>query len=94
MAIGLLTLSIHISGCTSLKEKRSQIKPYLSRLHKEFNISVAEISRLDSWHEAVISCVLVSNDRVFAQRALQEIVVFTESHFPNLQLQQHSIEII
>ncbi|OQY29775.1 MAG: hypothetical protein B6243_10930, partial [Anaerolineaceae bacterium 4572_5.2] len=39
MSLGLLTLHIQISGCSSLKEKRGRLKPLLARLHREFNVS-------------------------------------------------------
>ena len=48
MSLGLLTIHIHIPGCASLKEKRRRLKPLITRLHREFNISVAEIDLQDS----------------------------------------------
>jgi uncharacterized protein YlxP (DUF503 family) len=59
MAVGLLTLHFHLPGCASLKEKRSRIKPILARLHREFNVSAAELARQDAWQEAVLACALV-----------------------------------
>ncbi len=94
MAIGLLTLHILLSGCNSLKDKRSQIKPLLARLHKEFNISVAEIDRQDMWQESIIACVLVSNEGRFAQKALNQVLDYTQNNWPNIQIIQHRIEII
>ena len=35
MSLGLLTLQIQLPGCSSLKEKRSRLKPLLARLHAE-----------------------------------------------------------
>lgn len=94
MSIGLLTLHLQLPGVTSLKEKRSRIKPLLSRLHKEFNVSAAEIDRLDAWQETVIACALVSNDHGYTQRALQQVLDFTERTFPDLLVLDHRIELI
>jgi uncharacterized protein len=94
MQIGLLTLFIHIPGCKSLKEKRSRIKPLISRLHREFNISVAEVENLDSWHESTIACSIVSNENGFNQRGLQKVVDYCENYFPDLPIVNHRIEII
>ena len=94
MPIGLLTLQVHIPGCKSLKEKRSRLKPLLSRLHREFNISVAEVDRQDAWQEAVIACSLVSNDSSFAQRSLQTVARWMESNWPDLELRDERIELI
>ena len=94
MSIGILTLHLFRPGCTSLKEKRSRIKPALARLHREFNISVAEVERMDMWQEAVIACALVSNDRDYTQRALQSVKDFLSAHWPDLEILDFHIEII
>lgn len=93
MALGLLTLHLRIPGCTSLKEKRSRIKPLLARLHREFNVSAAEVGKNDSWHEAVVACALVSNDPQHTQRALQQVVNWLESSWPDLTLVEERIEL-
>lgn len=92
MSIGLLTLFFDLPGCMSLKEKRSRIKPLLARLHREFNVSAAEVDHLDRWQSAVVACVLVSNDAQHNQRVLQQVVTYLEQNFPDLLIQQHRIE--
>ena len=94
MTIGILTLHLFLPGCTSLKEKRSRIKPALARLHREFNISVAEVERMDMWQEAVIACALISNDRDYTQRALQSVKDFLSAHWPDLEILDFHVEII
>lgn len=94
MAIGILTLHLFLPGCSSLKEKRSRIKPVIHRLHREFNISVAEMDRQDMWKETVISCAQVSSDKALLQASLQKVTTFVEKSFPDLQLVQDQIEII
>lgn len=94
MSIGLLTLHLFLPGCTSLKEKRSLIKPILARLHREFNISVAEVERQDMWQEAVLACAMVSNDHDYTQRALQAVKDFLPGHWPDLEILEFHIELI
>ncbi len=94
MSIGLLTLHLQLPGVSSLKEKRSRIKPLLARLHKEFNVSAAEVDRQDAWQETVIACTLVSNDHGYTQRALQQVLAFTERTFPDMLIIEHHIELI
>ncbi|RPI28886.1 MAG: DUF503 domain-containing protein [Chloroflexota bacterium] len=94
MSIGLLTLHLFLPGCTSLKEKRSRIKPLLARLHREFNVSAAEMERLDSWQEAVVACALVSNDAAHTQRALQEIVRWVEASWHDVSVVNDTLEMI
>ena len=92
--LGLLTLRLHIPGCKSLKEKRSRLKPLLTRLRKEFNISVAEMDLHDIWQRTVIGCAVVSNDGAQAQRTLQTVAAWVESHWPDMTVVDEKIEII
>jgi len=94
MSIGLLTLHLRIPGCISLKEKRSRLKPLLARLHREFNLSIAEINHHDVWQEAVIACAVVSNDPNHNRRVLQQVVSWIESTWPDVTVFDDSIEII
>jgi uncharacterized protein len=94
MSIAVLSLHLHLPGCSSLKEKRSKVKPILSRLHKEFNVSAAEMDLQDVWQDTVIACVTISNDPNQNQRLMQQVVDFTERNWPDLSLVDHRIELI
>lgn len=94
MTIGVLTLLIHLPACSSLKEKRSRLKPLLSRLHKEFNISIAEVEHNDAWRAATLTCAVVSNDGSHARQVLQNVVRWIEVYWPDVQLENDEIEII
>ncbi|MFV1949772.1 MAG: DUF503 domain-containing protein [Anaerolineales bacterium] len=94
MAIGLLTLHLKIPMCSSLKDKRSQLKPLLNRLGREFNISVAELDFQDRWGETLIGCTYLSNDGAHTQRALQKIITWVEGNFPQFYIIQDRIELI
>jgi uncharacterized protein len=94
MSLGLLTIHLMLPNCSSLKEKRSRIKPILARLHKEFNVSASEIDKQDVWKESVIACAVVSNDAVHTQRVLQQIVGYVESHWPDLPVLNEQIELL
>jgi hypothetical protein len=93
MAIGLLTLHLNIPACASLKDKRRQIKPLISRLQQEFNISVAELDYQDKWSETLIGCTYLSNDGKHTQRSLQKIITWVENHFPQFYIIQDKIEL-
>ena len=94
MSIGVLTLHLHIPGCSSLKEKRSRIKPVLTRLHREFNVASAEMDLQDIWQSTIIGCATLSGDSSQNQRLLQQIVNFVEQNWPDLLIVDHSIELI
>jgi uncharacterized protein YlxP (DUF503 family) len=80
--------------CSSLKEKRSQLKPLLNKLGREFNISVAELDLQDRWDESLIGCVYLSNDSAHSQRSLQKILKWIERNYPHLYVISDRIELI
>ena len=92
--VGILTIHLHLPGCASLKEKRGRLKPLLNRLHREFNISVAEMDRQDMWQEAVIACALVNSDRAQIQRSLQRVEKWVKGNWPDGDVIVEKIEII
>lgn len=94
MAVGLLTIHLKIPLCSSLKEKRSQLKPLLHKLGREFNLSVAELDFQDRWGEALIGCTHLSNDGAQTQRVLQHVLNWIEKSYPHLDIVQERIELI
>ena len=94
MPVGILTLELSLPGCQSLKEKRRRIKPLISRLQREFNLSVAEMDHLDVWQSAEICCVVVSNNGVHAQKCLQSVVPWMETHRQDIIVLDERFEIL
>ena len=92
--IGTLTIHLHIPACTSLKEKRGHIKPLIARLHREFNVSVAEMDLQDKWQEAVIGCAMIGNDQAFLQSALQEVAKWAEGNWSDGDVWELKIELV
>jgi uncharacterized protein YlxP (DUF503 family) len=93
MAVAVLTIHLHLPGCSSLKDKRSRIKPILARLHKEFNLSTAEIDLQDQWREAVIACAIIGSDRVFLNNVLQKVLDYINRMWPDLPVIAENIEL-
>ena len=85
---------LYIHGSHSLKNKRSIIKPIIHRLHREFNISVSEIDKMDVWNEAILVCAHVSNDKNFSQSYIQRIKAFILKYINNIDLVDTKIEIL
>lgn len=92
--IATLTIHLHLPACASLKEKRGRIKPLISRLHREFNVSVAEMDLQDKWDEAVILCAMVGNEGAFLQSALQNVAKWVESNWTDGDVWSTKIQII
>lgn len=87
-------MHLSLPGCGSLKEKRGKIKPILSRLHREFNVSTAELNFQDVWQDTLIGCVTLSSDMAQNRRLLQQVLDFTERNWPDLLIIDHRVEMI
>jgi uncharacterized protein YlxP (DUF503 family) len=89
-----LTIRLHLPSCASLKEKRGRIKPLISRLHREFNVSVAEMDLQDKWQEAVIVGAMVGNDHTYLESALQTVAKWVEGHWTDGDIIDQKIEVV
>ena len=92
--LATLTIHLHLPACSSLKEKRGRIKPLIARLHREFNVSVAEMDLQDKWQEAVIACAMVGKGRGHLESALQNVAKWVEGHWTDGDVIEQKIEII
>ena len=92
--IGVLSFHLRIPGCNSLKEKRGQLKPLLHRLHREFNVSVAEMDLQDMWREAVVCCGMIGNDSAHLQSALEKVRRWVEANWSEGDVRDTNIEIL
>lgn len=92
--LATLTVHLHIPACSSLKEKRGYIKPLIARLHREFNVSVAEVGLQDMWQEAVIVCAMAGNERGFLESALQNVAKWIDGHWTDGDIIDQKIEVI
>jgi len=94
MVIGACTIELELPGVASLKEKRSVLKTLIARLHREFNISAAEVDMQDEWDATVLGISSVSNDAAHAQKWLQNVIEWIEKYRPDLEVVDHYVEII
>ena len=92
--LGVLTIHLHLPTCASLKEKRRRLKPLLSRLHRKFNISVAEIDLQDKWQESIIACAMVNSDKLYIERSLQSVAKWVEANWENGHVISKNLELI
>ncbi len=94
MAIGLLTLELYLPLNTSLKGKRSILKPLIARLRKDFNVSVCEADAQDMHSRAVLEVVCVSQNSAVAHRQLQHAANRVEDWRLDAQLVDYHIEML
>jgi len=66
----------------------------MARLHREFNVSVAEMGLQDKWDEAVIACAMVGNERAFLESALQNVAKWVEGNWSDGDVWNTKIEVL
>lgn len=74
MAVGLLTLELHLTEAQSLKDKRQVLRSLKDRLRAHFNVAVAELDFEDTWQRSVVGVVTVSNEEQHVEEALQKVL--------------------
>jgi uncharacterized protein YlxP (DUF503 family) len=94
MVIGACTIELYLPGVDSLKAKRSILKGLIARLHKEFNVSCAELDHHDLWQSALLGVAVISNDSAHVQRLLDNVVRWIERYRPDVSVIDHSVEVI
>jgi len=94
MAVGHLTLEFYLPMNSSLKGKRSIVKPLRAMLRRDYNVSVCESDAQDVLSRAVFEVVCVSQTGGLAQSQLQRIANRLEVYRPDAQLIDYYIELI
>jgi uncharacterized protein YlxP (DUF503 family) len=93
VTVGTLQLQLHIPGCRSLKEKRGVIRPLISRIRKDFNVSVAEVDKQDLHQSTSLAVSVVGTDGAFVNSVLSNVVKRVERE-RDCYLQDYSIELL
>jgi uncharacterized protein YlxP (DUF503 family) len=94
MHIGLCTIELQLPGNGSLKGKRSVIKSVITRVSREFNVSIAEVDAQDIWQRAVLAVACVSVSAAYAHGQLERVVQWIEDNRPDVVLLAYEIEML
>ncbi len=70
MVVGVRSWELHLAGCQTLKDKRRILKSLKDRLHRQFNVSAAEVDHQDSWQRSALACSVVTTERRHAEEVL------------------------
>jgi uncharacterized protein YlxP (DUF503 family) len=76
MFTGTAKICLYLQGVSTLKEKRMIVKSVIGRLKSRYNVSAAEVDRMDNKQMAVIGLAVVSNDRTFTISQMDTILNF------------------
>ena len=94
MHIGVCTIELRLPGNGSLKGKRSVVKSIVSRVSREFNVSIAEVDAQDVWQRAVLGVVCVSVSAGYVHGLLEKVVQWIENNRPDVVLLEYEIEML
>lgn len=73
MHIGVLQFVLLIRGSESIKDKRRVVRSVKDRLHREQQISVAEVAHLDSMHSAGMAAAVVAGSAARVKEVLDVV---------------------
>jgi len=93
MVVGILQIAIRVSGSRSLKDKRRVVSSLKDRLHREHQISVAEVDGLDSRTTAILGIAMAASDVRHCQSTLDRVL--DKIRFGrDYELTDHKLEIL
>jgi uncharacterized protein YlxP (DUF503 family) len=94
MHIGVCTIELRLPGNSSLKGKRKIIKSMVTRIGREYNVSIAEVDAQDIWQRAVLGVACVSSSSSYAHGLLERVVQWIEATRPDVELLEYQIELL
>ena len=78
MPVGVLILEIQLPYSHSLKDKRAVLLKVRDRRRARFNVAVAEMDHQDSWQQATLDVVSISNSQKLLESVLQRVLAESE----------------
>lgn len=90
--VGQLRLALAIRESWSLKDKRRVVRSLKDRLHRDFNVSVAEVDLLDERQAAVLGVAMAGSDARYVEGALAKIVDVVRAN-PGAELVDYEVEV-
>ena len=73
MPIARVTIDLHVTGCSSLKDKRRRLSKLRDKFGQKTHISVCESAHADALQRAQWSFVAIASSAKVVEQALTEI---------------------
>ena len=93
MVVGILQTELAIDWAVSLKDKRRIVSSLKNRLHREYQVSIAEVDQQDKHRLAVLGITMASNSVSHCQRVLDQVLKKL-SNAKDCVVSDHRIEIL
>ncbi len=94
MTVGLCRVWLRLPENHSLKEKRGVIKSLTARLHKKFNVAVAEVDAHDRWQMTCLGITCVTTSESHAHQMMASVVAFIQSERPDAEMVDYRTEVL
>jgi len=94
MHVGVCVIDLRLPGNGSLKGKRSVVKSMVTRITREFNVSVAEVDMQNVWQRAVLGVACVSSSASYAHGQLERVVQWIEEQRLDVELLDYEIDML
>ena len=78
ITVGLLTLRLYVPESRSLTDKRMILERFKTVLHRQFNVSIAEVGYQDQWQRSVVGVAGIGTDRRYVNGQLSQVVAWVE----------------
>ena len=93
MIVGICFIQLYIPGSRSLKNKRQVVKSLKDKIRLNFNVSIAEVDKLDMWQRADIGITCVSNSKKYIDGVFNKIIASIQKN-KSITLLDYSIDMI
>lgn len=91
MVTVVVSMLLELPQVGSLKEKRRILKSLLTKLRKDFNISIAEVDHNDQLRRALIGGAVVSNSSSYGHQVMSKVISRVETD-PQVVLADYRME--
>ena len=85
MHVLAISVELRLPGCTSLKEKRSKLRPIVGGIRHRHQLSVAETDFNDQWQRAALGVAVVSGSVTQATEVADRVERFVWSR-PDIEV--------
>jgi uncharacterized protein YlxP (DUF503 family) len=80
MTVATLRLDLRFTHCTTARDKRRQMQAIMDRLHRSFNVSVADAGSDETADSAVLVVAAVGRTRHVARQTLERVADAVAAH--------------
>jgi len=93
MTLATLQMVLVVNGCHSLREKQKRMRGIMGKLHKHFNVSVADVGRDDDPSQAKLAVAVIGRTRSEVHATLERVADAVAVH-PRAQLVSQTITVL